>query len=215
MLIEFPVWITICALGVILSLAGEHRSNPVLAATGKLVAATAYLAAAWSLGATSTDYGRVLLSGMALCWMGDLFLVSNNRPRLFLMGLASFLLGHVAYIAAFAVRGVSNTALLTAGFLMALFAWQVLRWLNPFLDDRMRRPVWLYVTAISLMMTLAVGTYVFDENWTIPAGALLFLLSDLAVARDRFIARGFINRAWGLPLYFCGQLVLASSVDYL
>ncbi len=78
----------------------------------------------------------------------------------------------------------------------------------------MRRPVWFYVIAISTMMAMAAGAFVIDGNWLIPLGALLFLLSDLAVARDRFIAPGFINRAWGLPVYFCAQMVLAASVGY-
>ncbi|MCP4006145.1 MAG: lysoplasmalogenase, partial [bacterium] len=43
-------------------------------------------------------------------------------------------------------------------------------------------------------------------------GALMFYVSDLAVARDRFVATGFDNRIWGLPLYYCGQLVLASTI---
>jgi len=208
------MWIAICALGVILSLAGERYSNMPAGATGKLIAATAYIAAAWSMGATGTEYGRVLLIGMAFCWMGDLLLVSNSSRSLFLLGLASFLLGHVAYIGAFAVRTVSYPVVLGAGLAMAIFAWIVLRWLKPHLDDRMRRPVWFYVIAISTMMAMAAGAFVIDGNWLIPLGALLFLLSDLTVARDRFIAPGFINRAWGLPVYFCAQMVLAASVGY-
>ena len=43
-------------------------------------------------------------------------------------------------------------------------------------------------------------------------GAVLFFVSDLAVARDRFIARTFANKAWGLPLYFSGQLLIAWSL---
>ncbi len=101
-----------------------------------------------------------------------------------------------------------------AGIVMAVFAWFVLRWLKPGLDDRMRRPVLFYVLAICVMMTMAVGTYAIDKNWAIPLGALLFLISDLAVARDRFITPGFINRLWGLPVYFCAQVVLAISVSY-
>jgi hypothetical protein len=41
----------------------------------------------------------------------------------------------------------------------------------------------------------------------------MFYASDLAVARDRFVARVFLNRAWGLPLYFGGQLVIAASMS--
>jgi len=208
------MWIIICAVGVVIALAGERYSNRLFAAAGKLVAASAYIAAAWSVGAAGTHYGQVVLLGMAFCWTGDLLLVSNSSRSLFLLGLASFLLGHLAYIGAFAARGVAYPVALGAGLVMAVFAWVVLRWLKPHLDDRMRRPVWLYVIAISLMMAMAAGTYAIAGNWLIPLGALLFLLSDLAVARDRFIAAGFINRAWGLPVYFCGQLALAFSTGH-
>jgi hypothetical protein len=44
------------------------------------------------------------------------------------------------------------------------------------------------------------------------AGAVLFALSDVFVARDRFVHSGFANRQWGLPLYFLAQLILAASV---
>lgn len=206
---------TICALGVALTLFGERNSNTILGAAGKLIAATAYIASAWSMDAVGTEYGRVLLVGMAFCWMGDLLLVSYNNRSVFLLGLASFLLGHIAYIGAFAVRSVSFPVVLGAGLFMAFFALTVLRWLKPHLDNRMRLPVWLYVIAISTMMAMAVGSFAIDGNWLIPLGALMFLLSDLAVARDRFIAPGFINRALGLPVYFCAQMVLAASVGYI
>jgi hypothetical protein len=44
------------------------------------------------------------------------------------------------------------------------------------------------------------------------AGALLFYLSDLLVARDRFVRPGIVNRVVGLPLYYAAQLLLASAV---
>ena len=43
-------------------------------------------------------------------------------------------------------------------------------------------------------------------------GALAFYLSDLSVARDRFIREAFVNRLWGLPLYYGAQLLLAATV---
>jgi len=36
-----------------------------------------------------------------------------------------------------------------------------------------------------------------------------FLASDLAVARDRFVAAGASNRIVGLPLYYLAQLGFA------
>jgi uncharacterized membrane protein YhhN len=121
---------------------------------------------------------------------------------MFLAGLASFLTGHIVYIGAFAVRGISLPALLGAAVVMVVFGWFVLRWLKPGLDSRMRIPVLLYVIAISAMMAMAAAT------WSAHGGLVLLL----AVARNRFIVPGFINRAWGLPTYFAAQLLLAASV---
>jgi len=50
------------------------------------------------------------------------------------------------------------------------------------------------------------------DRWAIALGAAMFALSDVSVARDRFVAKAFVNRAWGLPLYFAAQLILASTV---
>ena len=44
------------------------------------------------------------------------------------------------------------------------------------------------------------------------SGAVGFYLSDLFVARDRFLKSEFTNRLIGLPMYYCGQFLLAFSV---
>ena len=46
----------------------------------------------------------------------------------------------------------------------------------------------------------------------IPVGAVMFTASDIAVVRDRFVAPGFVNRLWGLPLYYAAQLIIAWSI---
>jgi uncharacterized membrane protein YhhN len=47
---------------------------------------------------------------------------------------------------------------------------------------------------------------------TVAAGAVLFYLSDLAVARHRFVKAEFLNRGIGLPLYYAGQVLIALSI---
>ena len=44
------------------------------------------------------------------------------------------------------------------------------------------------------------------------AGAIGFFASDLAVAPNQFITESVANRAWGLPLYYASQFVLAWTV---
>ena len=83
----------------------------------------------------------------------------------------------------------------------------VWRWLAPHVEAAMRAPVVAYIGVIAIMVACAVGTL-----RALPiAGAVAFFVSDLAVARDRFIAPGFDNRAWGLPLYYAAVTLLALS----
>ncbi len=76
----------------------------------------------------------------------------------------------------------------------------------------MAAPVRAYVVVISAMVVCAAGTVGQAGLPQILVGALMFYISDLAVARDHFLAPSFANKAWGLPLYFGGQLLLASTV---
>jgi uncharacterized membrane protein YhhN len=73
----------------------------------------------------------------------------------------------------------------------------------------MRVPVYAYVAVISSMLIAAAGAAVAMSRPDVFAGALLFYLSDLSVARDQFIRASFWNGAWGLPFYFVAQLILA------
>jgi uncharacterized membrane protein YhhN len=96
---------------------------------------------------------------------------------------------------------------------MMVFGYLILRWLGRAeISPRMRRPVVAYVIAIGLMVALGLGTAALEASIPIMAGVLLFALSDVFVARDRFVKAEAINARLGLPIYFAAQLLLASSV---
>jgi uncharacterized membrane protein YhhN len=78
-----------------------------------------------------------------------------------------------------------------------------------------RLPVLAYIVVISTMVVLAAGAAWGTQQWVILLGAVMFYFSDVSVARDRFVAPGFINGLWGLPLYYGGQLFLAYSVSLI
>jgi uncharacterized membrane protein YhhN len=77
----------------------------------------------------------------------------------------------------------------------------------------MRGAVRAYIAVISVMVVAAAGTYALAGNGWIPLGAVGFYLSDLSVARDRFVKEEFLNRIWGLPLYYAAQVALAWSIQ--
>jgi uncharacterized membrane protein YhhN len=197
-------WLAIGCVAALLAihLAAEARGARVARAAGKVGASLAFVALALALG-VDAPFDRGVLAGLALSVVGDALLLSSGRPA-FLAGLVAFLAAHVAYAATFAVAGrAAAWPALPLG--LALVA--VLRWLWPHLGA-MKGPVIAYCVVISAMLWLAVGV----GRIEVTLGAVLFYLSDLAVARDRFVAPAFVNRLVGLPLYYGAQVLLALAV---
>ena len=176
----------------------------------KMAASTGFIGVAVSVGAGDSAYGRVVLGALVLSWLGDLFLSYESRTA-FLAGLVAFLLAHLAYIVAFAIRGIDGTWVVIGGIAVAITAVFVWRWLERGLDRSMRAPVAAYVLIISVMVAAAFGTMGAEADPKIGIGAVAFFLSDIAVARNQFITPGFANRAVGLPLYYIAQVLLALS----
>ena len=87
-----------------------------------------------------------------------------------------------------------------------------LTWLWPHLGRR-RAPVAAYIVAITAMVWGGVSATVAGAlPWMAAAGAVLFYLSDFAVARQRFVHPSFVNRVLGLPTYYAGQVFLALTI---
>lgn len=84
----------------------------------------------------------------------------------------------------------------------------------------MKVPVLIYTVVISVMLAGA-WSLLCDIQLSVAgritafAGAFAFYLSDIFVARDRFLKRDFLNRLAGLPLYYTGQFLIAFSVGLL
>ena len=174
------------------------------------------LTALLQIGSPS-EYHYLLLTGLSCCLVGDGCLVFS-RQGIFLGGLVAFLLGHCFYVAAFLSLAGINVGFWWALVLTGLFGYGVFRWLQPHLNG-MRRPVVAYILVISLMLCTAVAVYVHPSipllyRRLILAGALAFYLSDLFVARQRFVQQGFSNRLAGLPLYYAGQFCLALTAGF-
>ena len=161
-------------------------------------------------------YFIFLLFGLVLCLAGDVLLAVPGQQA-FRLGLAAFLLGHVGYLVAFGRISAPQGPIFWAGVVAVLIISSfVYRWLEPFLGQ-MRTAVLAYVSVISLMLITALAVAGNPGlrpagRGLILAGALLFYVSDLFVARHRFVRPDFVNRLWGLPLYYAGQFMLAFSV---
>lgn len=198
-------------------LLAEHRQSQLGKWLTKPFASLAFVALAYVQVSPSSTYGRVILVGLGLAALGDVLLIPKQRLA-FLAGIVAFLLGHVAFIVAFLLRGVSLPALEATGFLTLLIGVAVGRWLWPHVGE-LRAAVIAYIVTICVMVPAAVGTAMRRDavegaghGMNIALGALAFFFSDLSVARDRFVKEEFQNRLWGLPLYYLAQVLIAHSV---
>jgi uncharacterized membrane protein YhhN len=199
-----------CAVAVALLLVAERRGSQRGIWIWKPLAAASFLAAAWVWGAPDSVYGRLILLGLALSACGDVLLIPKSDAS-FRLGIGAFLCAHLAYAAAFLSLPQEPFALVPAALGSALLIWRVNRWLAPHLERAFVWPVRCYFAAIGAMGALALGAVGGGAPLSAGLGALGFMASDLSVARNRFVAPGFGNVAWGLPLYFGSQLLLAWS----
>lgn len=177
----------------------------------KIAASSSFVATALAAGAFDTPYGRWVLVALCLGWVGDVSLVAAARTW-FLIGLIAFLLSHLAYVGAFSAIGMELPAAAVALAALALPAGLIGRWLWPHLPSEMKGPVAAYIVVISVMAAAAVGGVAGAAPVVALPAALAFYLSDVSVARDRFVEQGFLNRLWGLPLYYAAQIMFALSV---
>jgi len=169
----------------------------------KPLASGGFIGTAWASGVAP-----LLFAGMVLGGIGDVLLIRKEDKRWFLAGIIVFLWGHVAYLAAFLARGIDGPVLggtLVVLALPALFVGRVL-WARA---GKLRFAVVAYIVVISVMLASATSLVATGAPPMIAVGALMFYLSDLCVARERFVAHGFVNKLFGQPLYFGAQLVIA------
>ncbi|PBC11011.1 lysoplasmalogenase family protein [Mesorhizobium sp. WSM3859] len=156
----------------------------------------------------------LLVAALALSAAGDAFL-SRDGEKPFLGGLASFLAGHVAYVALFAQSG-GGLGLLSAeswraaiALAMAAFSVVMLAALWRRVGPQLRIPIAVYVAAILAMGISALTT---GSAWVI-AGAVLFIASDGLLASERFLLAAISpHRVWMRytvwVLYYAAQLTV-------
>lgn len=209
MQVTLLVVLTLVAVAVLLL--GDARRHATTMRIAKPLASTGFVATGLAAGALHGPYGQAILLALLLSWLGDVCLLSRKNSW-FMAGLVGFLLAHLAFGLAFVVRGVAVTWVAGAVVVLAGPALGVRWWLRPYVSAAMRPPVDAYVVVITLMVALSLGCVAAGGTGWIAVGAIMFWLSDLSVARDRFVRHELGNRLWGLPLYYGAQLVLACTI---
>lgn len=148
----------------------------------------------------------LLVAALGLSAAGDLALAQEQADRrLFLAGLGAFLLAHLAYAALFLSapggEGAWRPALIVV---MALGIAGMLWRLWPRVPGRLRLPVLAYGIAILAMAAAAA----FTQPRAVVAGAVLFILSDMLLAWDRFGEA----RPWRAPAVWITYVLAQAAI---
>ncbi len=196
----------------------EHKDNWKGVLPPKITLSLLFIVAALVQPHPIFRYFEFILVGLVFCLAGDIFL-ALPRKKMFLLGLVSFLLGHIFYVLGFFyVAQTSPWTWIGSLIFLVISSWVYVR-LRPHLES-MRVPVLIYVMVITLMLSGAwsvMGDIYLTGAGRIMifGGAVSFYFSDIFVARDRFLDKKFLNRLFGLPMYYAGQFLIAFSVGYL
>jgi uncharacterized membrane protein YhhN len=163
-------------------------------------------------------YYHYLLVGLIFCLIGDVCLALPQK-KAFMGGLVAFLVGHVFYIFGFlSLIPISHWISIGVFIILGVSAF-IFFWLRPHLKS-MLIPVLFYILVITVMASGAWTVFgksslQISGKALVLVGSFCFYLSDVFVARHKFIKEEYRNRLLGLPLYYTGQFMLAFSVGFL
>jgi uncharacterized membrane protein YhhN len=206
----FTPWAIATVIAVMGLLMAEYRKHSRAKAIFKTAAAMGFVGTAVAAGPWGEAWSIWIVVGLGLSLIGDVALLPAGTGRWFYLGIGAFLLAHVAYAVAFFCLGIALPWLAATALILAPLSLQIYRWLAPDVPEKLRRPVGTYIAVIACMVCMGMGAFGNDpDRMLIPPAVLLFLASDIAVAKQRFKEASFRNKLWGLPTYFTAQLLFA------
>lgn len=167
--------------------------------------------------AHDTTFSIFVIIGLLFSLGGDVALMFQQKRIAFLIGLVSFLLGHVAYTIIFAMHTSWTMWDVLSGFLLLAAGLGFYRLIRSNLGT-LKIPVIVYMLIISVMLNRALATMMspdFQPNQAvmIAAGAFLFYLSDVMLAANKFWKSWPYHRI-SLVFYYAGQFLIALSASY-
>ncbi|WP_417897849.1 lysoplasmalogenase [Bacillus haimaensis] len=159
-----------------------------------------------------TSFAMWMIIGLIFSLIGDVFLMLPSDR--FLYGLVSFLLAHASYMVAFLQfpsLGEGNYLLIAMHAIIAiLFLHRLHKGVLAKGGKRLFFAVTFYILLISSMVWIAFLT---DNPWMITA-AILFYISDAALAWDRFVKPLHYRSYIVMSTYFGAQYLFACSVYF-
>lgn len=213
-----PVELLLCvcatAVATTLAIVGRVRGPLWLHHLGKpLILAAPLAAAIWLPSVLSPGARPWLAVALVFGWGGDVALMFGRRG--FIVGLVSFLLGHIAYLVCFSVELAWTWASLPWLLAIGPFAYLGLRGVLQHLG-RLKVPVLLYAAVLAgvawrLLVRFERIDQIGTTAWMVGlVGGALFVLGDSLLVRRRF-AKAPIPYWLELGAYAASQVAIVGG----
>lgn len=174
-------------------------------------------------GSQNQSFAKLIVTGLCFGALGDIllnlrFVFFKIGQKVFLAGVAAFLIGHILYLCAIVPLSSHVIPCLIIGVILAAV---LLTWLFKALSVKLAFKIFgvLYIGAIVLMTSVAIGNMITapaTASWMHAIGAVLFTASDIVLIFNTFGSeQKFSMRIANLSLYYLGQLLIACSLFFI
>ncbi|MBE6014394.1 MAG: lysoplasmalogenase [Lachnospiraceae bacterium] len=220
--------LAIIGLGIQVAFAiTDYKKHYVLADVLKGLAALCFVTTAF-IGytfVTGDTFGLMIVIGSIFGMIGDIvlnlrFIFTKYITKLFLLGSASFLVGHIFYIIALAPRMVHPIpCVIVTLVLVACLSVYFFKTTDPEGGNAMKAFGGLYLLALFSMLVLA-GDIALASPTTHTLlnafGALFFACSDIMLIMHNFDGRNhYMFKIVYLIIYYFGQISIALSLSFI
>ena len=162
------------------------------------------------------------ITALFFCWAGDVLLLFQTKVEIFfILGLLTFLIGHVLYILAyqqFRWNDKKNELIATQkirfSFPIVLAGTGLIVILFPLLGD-FKIPVLVYAIALMVMVMTALFRYgrTTDRSfWMVFGGAAIFMSSDSLLAINKFYSPIYLSGFFIMLTYTIAQYLIVVGV---
>ncbi|MDL2259058.1 lysoplasmalogenase [Eubacteriales bacterium OttesenSCG-928-K08] len=155
----------------------------------------------------------IIVAGLLLGFLGDVFLMVPTSPKLMLAGLTSFALGHVCYII-YALMGVSAQPWWIYLLLVFVYGALVLL-LNPTVKKKLPKELgkagFIYMILLCVLSAACVLYWRSGGGALAAIGAVLFIISDYLLVGYLFGKRQRYGNFFVMLTYCAAQLLIMLS----
>jgi len=170
------------------------------------------------LSLSVTQYNWLLILALIFGYLGDIALMIGREGKWFMMGLGSFLIGHIFYIIAYFLSITDITQFPIWGFLLFIPSIGVALAFIYMIKGKMgdlQKPTLIYIIIITVMSLTAVLRFAEFQGpsfFMVWIGSLLFMIADGIIALDKFYKEIPHSRVYVMIPYGLAQFLIVQGI---